>query len=298
MSARELEPVLLSTFLAVLDAGRVSGAARALHLSQPAVTAQLRRLEDALGATLFVRSVRGVTPTEAGLRLATYARTVRRTIEEAATAVSGCDGETGELAVGASTTIAAHVLPPMLARFRRAHPRVSIRIDIGNTEQIVEAVREGRVPLGLVEGHARAAGVRLEAFLDDEIVAVVGVNATYALRSVKDLAAVPILWRERGSGTRAVVERALAKAAVKRGAVRELDLELGSTEAIVGGAVAGLGLAFVSRVSIEAHLAAGLVRVVPGLGLALKRTFRWALPSGALGGVAANLYAQARSSSA
>ena len=288
--------MLLSTFLAVLDAGRVSGAARTLHLSQPAVTAQVRRLEEAVGATLFVRSVHGVTPTDAAIRLATYARTVRRTLQEAVSAVSGARDETGELAIGASTTIAAHVLPALLARFRIAHPAVSLRVDIGNTEHVVAAVRDGRVPLGLVEGLARAAGVRLEPFLDDEIVAVVGIGAPYTLRSVKDLAAVPILWRERGSGTRAVVERALAKAGVKRGAVRDLDAELGSTEAIVGGAVAGLGVAFVSRVSVEAHVAAGLVRVVPGLGLAVKRTFRWALPSGALAGMAAKLHAQARRS--
>ncbi|HSQ62033.1 MAG TPA: LysR substrate-binding domain-containing protein [Polyangiaceae bacterium] len=290
MPIRELEPVLLSTFLAVLEAGRISAAARLLHLSQPAVTAQVRRLEEALGAALFVRSAQGVAPTDAGVRLAAYAREVRRTLEAAASAIASGEEPAGELVVGASTTIAAHILPSLLARFRAAHRAVPFRVRVGNTEQIVGDVRTGKLPLGLVEGHARAPGVRLTPFMDDEIVAVVGRDAPFTLQRASDLGAIPIRWREPGSGTRAIVERALAKGGVRRRAIRALDVELGSTEAIVGGAVAGLGVAFVSRVSVRAHLDAGLVRVVPGLDLVLRRTFRWALPSGALSGMAARFH--------
>lgn len=295
-AAHELEPVLLSTFLAVLDAGRVSAAARTLHLSQPAVTAQLRKLEEALGTSLFVRSVHGVTPTEAGLRFAEHARGVRRALEDAVAAVTEKSEPGGDLHIGASTTIAAHVLPSLLAGFRAIHRDVALRIHVGNTEQIVGEVRSGRVPFGLVEGHARAAGVRLEPFLDDEIIVIVGRDSPYVLRKAKDLESVPILFREPGSGTRAVVERALGKAGVKRRSIRARDVELASTEAILGGAVAGLGVAFVSRVSARAHLAAGLVREVPGLDLVVRRTFRWALPAGALSGTAARFFAHAQRS--
>jgi DNA-binding transcriptional LysR family regulator len=295
MSLRDLEPVLLSTFLAVHDAGRISAAAKALHLSQPAVTAQVRRLEDALGAPLFLRSAHGVIPTEAGLRLLPYARSIRRLVDDAASVVSGAREKAGNLVVGASTTIAAHVLPPLLAAFRSAHRDTVLDVHVGNTEQVVAAIRAGRVPLGLVEGHSRASAVRLEPFLDDEIIAVMGRDAPFRVRRAKDLEAVPLLWRESGSGTRAVVERALAKAGVRRRAIRTLDVELGSTEAVVGGAVAGLGVAFVSRISVRAHFTAGLVRTVPGLDLVVRRTFRWALPAGALVGTAAQFYAFARS---
>ncbi len=291
MPLAELEPVLLSTFLAVVDAERISAAARGLHLSQPAVTAQVRRLEAALGTALFVRSAQGVTPTDAGVRLAEHARAVRRILETAANEISSKREAGGALVVGASTTIAAHVLPGLLARFRAAHRGVAFRVRVGNTEQIVSEVRSGRLPLGLVEGHARAPGVRLVAFLDDEIVAVVGREAPFTLERARDLETIPLLWREAGSGTRAIVERALAKAGVRRRAIRALDVELGGTEAIVGGAVAGLGVAFVSRASVRAHLDAGLVRIVPGLDLVLRRTFRWALPAGALGGMAARFHA-------
>jgi len=154
-------------------------------------------------------------------------------------------------------------------------------------------VRAGRVPLGLVEGHARAPGVRLEPFVDDEIVPILGCDAPFRVRHTRDLDAVPILWREAGSGTRAVVERALARAGLRRRAAHRLDVELGSTEAIVGGVVAGLGVAFVSRWSVRVHLAARLVRVVPALDLVVRRTFQWALPAGALGGAAARFHALA-----
>jgi DNA-binding transcriptional LysR family regulator len=294
MSLAELEPVLLSTFLAVIDSGRISAAAKALHLSQPAVTAQVRRLEEALGTALFTRSVHGVTPTEAGVRLSTHARSIRRRIEDAMADVAATPAEEGALVIAASTTVAAHVLPPLLARFRAAHRGVSLRVNVGNSEHVVGEVRAGRVPIGLVEGHARASAIRLEPFVDDEIVPIMGRDAPFRLRQPKDLETVPVLWREEGSGTRAVVERVLAKAGVRRRSIRARDVELGSTEAIVSGAVAGLGVAFVSRVSVRAHLAAGLVRVVPGLDLVVRRTFYWALPAGALTGTSAQFYAFAQ----
>jgi DNA-binding transcriptional LysR family regulator len=207
--------------------------------------------------------------------------------------VPGVEDTVGPLVVAASTTIAAHLLPPLLARVRVAHRGVPLRVHIGNTESVVDEVRSGRVPVGLVEGHARASGIRLEPFVDDEIVPIVGRDARFQIRRPRDLDDVPLLWREPGSGTRAVVERALVKVGVRRLAARELDLVLGSTEAIVGGAVAGLGVAFVSRWSIRAHLAAGLVRIVPGLDLVIRRTFHWALPAGALTGTAARFHALA-----
>jgi DNA-binding transcriptional LysR family regulator len=289
MSARELEPQLLSTFLAVLEAGRISAAARTLHLSQPAVTAQIRRLEETVGTALFVRSVHGVAPTDAGLRLAQTARAIRQALAEALDGLVGADAAS-ELLIGASTTVAAHVLPALLAGYRAAHRGVHLQVRVGNTEQVVTDVRAGRVPFAIVEGHARAAGVRLEPYIDDELVAVVGRDAPWVLRRAEDLDRIPILWREDGSGTRAVVERALAKAGLTRRSARPLDVELGGTEAILGGVVAGLGVGFVSRISVGTHLAAGLVRIVPGLDLVIRRTFRWALPTGSLGGSAAQFY--------
>jgi DNA-binding transcriptional LysR family regulator len=283
------DPSLLPTFLAVVDTGRISAAARVLALSQPAVTAQVRRLEDAVGAPLFVRSVRGVVPTPAGEKLAAYARSVRDLLEEAAASVATSDEPSDELVLTASTTIAAHVLPQVLAGFRRAHPAVGLRLEVGNTEAVLASVIAGRVPLGLVEGLARAAGVRLAPFVDDEIVAVIGRGSPFRIRALADFAHVPVLWREAGSGTRSVLDRALRQAGIRRKPLPG-DIVLGSTEAIFGAVVAGLGAAFVSRWSAQTHLAAGRVVLVPGLDLVVRRTFHWALPTGGLRGTAARFF--------
>lgn len=283
------DPSLIPTFLAVLEEGRISSAARILRLSQPAVTAQIRKLEESLGTPLFVRSVRGVAATTAGHQLADYARSIQQLVSEATTSVGHRQEPLDDLVLASSTTIAAHVLPQVLASFRTRYPEVGLRLDVGNTEVVLARVIEGRSPIGLVEGHARAAGVRLEPFVDDELVAVMGRATVFQVRTRADLARVPILWREAGSGTRAVLERALRRAKVRR-RPEPHDVVLGSNEAIMGGVVAGLGVAFVSRWSAQAQLTSGRVVLVPGLELVVKRTFRWAIPTGGLQGAAARFY--------
>jgi DNA-binding transcriptional LysR family regulator len=286
------DPRLLATFRVVATAGRISAAAKLLHVSQPAVTAQVRKLEEQCHKPLLVRSARGVTPTEAGRVLLGYAERFEALLAEAAD-VLGCGGAggaggAGDLVLAASTTIASYVLPPLLAEFARSGGAGAVRVDVGNTEEVLERVRSGAAPLGLVEGHARAAGVRLEPFLPDELVAVVASDAggeLRALRRARDLLGVPILWREPGSGTRAVVERALRNALGRR-PPHPRDAQLGATEAIKAAAVAGLGVAFLSRWSIRAELAAGRLRVLPFADLAIPRSFSWALPAGGAAGVA------------
>jgi DNA-binding transcriptional LysR family regulator len=294
MASPSFDPALLSTFLEVIETGRISAAAKSLHLSQPAVTAQVRRLEESLGAALFIRSAQGVTPTDAGRRLVRYARSVRDVIDQATADLAAEPELAGSLTVAASTTIAAHILPPLLAGFRALHREMAFKVHVVNTEHVIAEVRAGRVPLGLVEGHARAQGVRLEPFFDDEIVAIMGRDAPFRVERAQDLDQVPILWREAGAGTRAVVERALRRAGLGRRKARRLDIELGSTEAVIGGAMAGLGVAFVSRSSLRMHLASGVVRIVAAPHLTVRRTFRWTLPPGALTGTAARFYDYAR----
>ena len=284
-----LDPRLLATFRAVVSAGRISAAAKALHLSQPAVTAQVRKLEEQCGKPLFVRSARGVVPTDTGRILLGYAERLELLLGEAAGALAGEGEETGELTLAASTTVASYVLPRMIAGFVKEAGRVAVRVTVGNTEEVLEKVRRGDAPFGLVEGHARAAGLRLSPFLKDELAAVVASDAPAELLRVRrpgDLAGVPIIWREPGSGTRAVVERALRQAMGRRPA-RVGDVEMGATEAIKGAALAGLGVAFLSRWSIRAELSLGKLRVLPLHELSIPRSFSWALPPGGVVGTAA-----------
>jgi DNA-binding transcriptional LysR family regulator len=285
-----LDPALLPTFLDVLRHGGIGAAARATFLSQPAVTARIQKLEETLGVTLLLRSRGGVTATPAGEKLASYAREVQRLLDEAEREVPSADVHLGRLELIASTTIAAYVLPEPLARFRQRHPSVPIRLAIGNTDEVIAALRSGEAPLGLVEGFARASGVHLEPWVDDELVPVLGGDAPWRPRQPAELADVPILWREPGSGTRAIVARALGAAGARKKPT-EHDLVLGTTDAIIGAAAAGLGLAFLSRWALAPHLASGRLRAVPALGLALRRTFHWALPGGRPGGAAGRFLA-------
>jgi DNA-binding transcriptional LysR family regulator len=291
-----LDPRRLETFRVVATTGQVSAASRLLHLSQPAVTAQVRQLERECGRPLLVRTARGVRVNEAGRVLLEYAQRVHLLLEEAATTLAEEEELGGELALAASTTIASYVVPELLASFLRGHRNLQVRLEIGNTEQVLGWLAEGRVPLGLVEGHARASGIRLERYLEDELVPVVasqGPPELLRLRTLEALRSVPLVWREPGSGSRAVLERALRRAGVRRGP-QPGDLQLGGTEAIKGAVALGLGVGFLSRWSIQGELALGRLRVLPIPDLRVERALSWALPVDAPSGVAGRFLRHAR----
>jgi DNA-binding transcriptional LysR family regulator len=289
-----MESALLHTFRVVCETGRISMAARVLHLSQPAVSQQIQKLEDGCGQPLLTRSARGVTPTPAGETLLSYARRVDEVLEEADAALSRATPTGGELVLAASTTLASYVVPRLFVRFRAREPVAALRLVVANTAGVLELVRGGDVSLGLVEGAERAAHVHTEPFFDDEIVPCVAAAAErlgfVVPRSVADLSDAPLVMRERGSGTREVVERALRGAGVRRrrGAA---ELELGSTEACKAAVEAGLAVGFLARVAIDKELALGTIRPIEIRRLHITRTFRWALSSTAApGGIAGRFY--------
>ena len=286
-----VDPRRLETFRVVATSGSVTAAARLLHLSQPAVTAQLRQLEREVGVPLLVRSARGVAANAAGARLLGYARKVHLLLDKAQDALADAQQGSGELVLAASTTVASYVIPELLASFLRESPR-GVRLEVGNSAQVLGWVKEGRAPLGIVEGLERAGGLRLEHFLDDELVPVVTAGAPPSLRSGMELSQLPLIWREPGSGTRAVVERALRRAGIRR-PVAEHDLTLGSTEAIKGAVRLGMGLAFLSRWSIRTELALGKLQVL-SWPLHIPRSFSWVLSSDDPGGVAGRFLRFAR----
>ena len=264
-------------------------AAEVLHLSQPAVSQHIRLLEEEAGVQLFDRARSGghgsqISLTEAGRVLLGYAIRAAETIAEARRALAALNDEAeGELKLGASTTVAQYVLPRILGAFTRQYPQVKLSLMSGNTEKIVEAVAEKKVAMGIIEGPAMRRDVKAERMVKDEMVLIVSPNHAWAGRktvAAAELARVPMLLRERGSGSRRVVERALKRVGLPLRSLK-VAMELDSTEAIISGVEAELGVGFVSRCAVEKVLRLGSVKVVRVDGLEILRDFSFIRLAGA-----------------
>jgi DNA-binding transcriptional LysR family regulator len=290
-----IDPRKLETFRVVAETRKISTAAKLLHLSQPAVTAQVRQLEEECGRALLVRSSRGVQPNAWGLRLLETAKQLHALLGEVEGTFDEEPETDEEIVIGASMTTAAYVVPPLVAGYRALHPRAPFRVQVANTARVLEWVAEGRVPLGIVEGRLRSPRVRLERWLEDEVVLVAATSAPQ-FRSVTraaDLLEVPLLLREPGSNTRAVVEEALQKV-LGKGKMPRSQLLFGSNQSIKMAVAAGLGVAFVSRWSVQNNVSAGRLRVLPLRDLRIVRAFSLATLSPGVHGAAGRFLAWAR----
>jgi DNA-binding transcriptional LysR family regulator len=302
MDLTRVPPILLQTFFVVAEVGQISDAARRLHLSQPAVTGHIRRLEANLETTLFIRSSRGVTLTPVGARLRERLQHVFAELERVLGELDLSREVTGILTLAASTTLARYFVPRIFLRFHQYNPAAALNLIMGNTDQVLIHLREHPVGLGLVEGLEHSPGLRLEEFLPDDILPVCATRiadprlrrAIEAVKSANDLEGLPLIWREPGAGMRRAVESALTESKVN---LRNLDqrFTIGSPEAIKSLVIAGLGVGFFSCWEIQHEISAGLIRPIDIPGLKIRRTFSWALPSGELGGIAGAFYQFANS---
>ncbi len=249
----------LAIFHAVAEEHSMSRGAERLCISQPAVSKQIKDLEAALGVTLFDRLPRGLRLTGAGDVLAGHARRLFAAEADAERAIAELKGLVqGRLTVGASLTIGDYLLPQILGAYHLKHPGIELHLEIANTQVIQQKVQENSLDVGLTEGFVENADLEAEVFSKDELVAVVPPghpllweNAVSAVR----FCAEPFLMREPGSGTREVVERALAGCGIHVTPA----MSLGSIEAIKRGVASGLGVAIISRLALETEFQAGLL---------------------------------------
>lgn len=271
-----LENFRLTVFRAVAAQLSFRKAAEELYLTQPAVTFQIKALEEDLGVQLFDRSGQRIALTRAGELLLAAARESHERLLEAEQQISALDGQMGgELALGVSTTISQYLLARLLRGFLTAHPQARFRVVTGNTERIVQSVLDGQSALGLIEGPARSREVNTEPFLRDELVLIVAAAHEWAEAEIdaSELATAPLLMRERGSGSRRVLELALERAGLKRKSLR-VAMELDSIEAIKSAVEAGLGVGFVSRWAVARDVRLGQqFRIVPVHNLVVTRDF-------------------------
>lgn len=286
-----LDNYRVQVFRAVAEQASFRRAAEQLHLSQPSVSQHVRQLEEELGVKLLERGASGVEITPAGEVVLGFARKASRLSHDAMAALATLEGKPGgDLKLAASTTVAQYVLPAILGRFSRENPRVRLNLRSGNTERVVSWIATGEAELGIIEGPADRKEIFTERFLEDRLVLVVAREHPWSKSQLVDLetlAAAPMLMREQGSGTRRVLERALKKAGLRLGQLR-IAMELDSTEAIVAGVEAGLGVGFVSEWAIRKELRLGTLAVANVAGLDVRRWFSFVrmhgpAPAGAAG---------------
>ncbi len=271
---------LLRLFAAVAHHSSFSRAAAALHISQPAVSKGIREFESQVGARLLERGAGGVRLTEAGQRLAEQARTLfaaERAAEEELDALRGL--QRGTLAIGASTTIATYLLPPLLGAFYRDHPTIELRLTSANTQNVAELMANRDLDIALVEGPTLGFQLIAQPWLQEELVLIAAPNHRLArLRPGAVLQALQsemLLVREPGSGTREVVSAALTAHDIRL----ERTIEIGSTEAIKQMVAAGFGVAIVSAAAAADQIALGRVIVVKPRRFAVRRLLtRLSLP--------------------
>lgn len=271
----------IEIFCHVYEERSFSKAARRLEISQPTVSVQIKALEECLGVSLFNRLGRRIEPTEAGHVLFEQGRSLLE-LKRNLLARMGrlLEEPEGPLAVGASTIPADYLLPPLLARFRQEHPRVQIQVQVDPTRGIVEAVRQGVVPLGLVGGQLSDPHLEYRPVATDRLVLVAGGSSPAAPRStltLDELREVPLVVRESGSGTRMFLEQSLAEEGLHLDELRVVA-ELGSNSSLKEAVKAGVGLGFLSDLSVVTERRMGLLSALQVQGLpAMEREFFFVL---------------------
>lgn len=273
----------LKVFKTVADRLSFTKAAAELLISQPAVTKQINELERLLGKPLFLRHGNRISLTDDGVRLLEYANRILALYGELRDAFVEEQGTfSGEIRLGASTTLSQYVLPGLLAKFRKLYPDVRVTLFNGNTEQIERQIADGKLDFGMIEGTASNPALHYELFMDDELVLVTSASNTSFTReeiTAADLPALPLVIRENGSGTLDVLSRELSRHGLS---LRQLHIEmqLGSTESIKHYLFYSDTFAFVSVQAVLDELAANRLRVVEVGDMELVRRFSFVTAHG------------------
>ena len=252
----------LRIFVAVAERQHLTRAADVLALTPSAVSASIRALEERYGTPLFDRVGRRIEVNAAGRVFLEEARATLARAAGAERVLAELAGlARGVLALQASQTIASYWLPPLLVRFRATHPQIDVRLELGNTQSVADAVRAGQADLGLVEGGVDDAALALESVGRDRMAIVVAPGHPWARRrrlAQADLQGARWIMREPGSGTRAVLEDMLAEQRVDLAAL-QVELTLPSNEAVRAAVMAGDCVAGLSELVAAPYIAAGLL---------------------------------------
>jgi DNA-binding transcriptional LysR family regulator len=273
----------LVAFCAVVERRSFSQAADQLGVTQPAVSLQIRSLEQRVGQQLLDRSGRRVEPTEAGMRLYRGAQRLLALEQQLLTELGDeAEGELhGRLEIGASTGPGGSVLPVLLGEFHELNPEVHVALTVGDTHTVVEQVGRRELELGVVGVASRQRGVSFEPLYRDEVVLAVpsGHSRAGNTMSLEELKAEPLVLMQEGAAIRQIIDDELRELGLR---LRDLNvkLELGLQESARGAVLGGFGATFISRIAIEGDLAAGTLAVARVEGLEPAREVQLVRASG------------------
>ena len=255
----------LQVFHAVATHLSFTKAAESLHMTQPAVTFQVRQLEEQLNARLFDRISHRIVLTDVGQVVYDHAKQITALYQQMENAVKITMGEIGgTLVLGASTTIAEYMLPALLGDFCKEFTDIKTHLRVSNTEGIVDMVEANEIDFGIVEAPVHNKNLVVEICRQDQLVCIT--PNTYSLDdkktlTIQEIMKYPYIYREEGSGTREVIGEYLSQHGFAENQLR-LSMELGSPESVKSAVEAGMGIAIVSRVTVSKELQLGTLKAI------------------------------------
>ena len=267
----------LHIFVSVVEQKSFSRASEQIHLSQPTVSSHIKELEAHFQCRLLDRLGKVTEPTRAGSILYDYAKRMLALKQETQSAILDFLGHTkGQLLIGGSSIPAGYILPRMMGAFKAAFPDVSILLTVGdNTGQIIRAVKDGELELGVVGAKTRDPDIIQEKLVEDEMKLVVPAGHEWAHResvTCKALLSQPLIAREQGSGTWKTISASMEKAGVDISRL-EPTVTMGNSVSVIQGILNNVGISILSTIAVAEELARGRLYALSVEDLDLSRHF-------------------------
>lgn len=266
----------LKIFHTVAQVKSFTKAAETLNLTQPAITFQIKNLEEEFCTRLFNRDQSRVTLTETGKILFRYAEKILNEYERAGEEIARLTGVLGgEIRIGVASLLGKYLFPKLIGMFKQRYPNINIIMLVGDSADLIKKIQEHTVDLVIVSEPFSLKDFVVKPFIDDEIVVIVHPEHKWAMRNhieVEDFLDEPFIAREPGSGLREVYKNFLSSRNIT---LKNLDvvMTLGSSEALKSAVESGVGYSIISNIAVKREIALGLLKRVPVKGMNLKRRF-------------------------
>lgn len=262
----------LHAFYVTVKANSISKAAKLLHVTQPGLSMQIQTLEKELQVDLLIRSNKGVELTEAGRILFDYADAILSLQDNAERDLKSLKNARKQLLIGSCKTVGEYALPCSIYIYKHENKNVDVNLEISNTDTVIKKLLDRSINIGIIQGKVKEANLKTLKITSDKLLLVTALPIMREYISIDELKKLPIVIREKGSGSRKTIEYYLQAKQVN---LSELNVlyELNSMEAIKSSVVAGKGFAFLSELSIKRELRDGVLKKIQIEDLTIESDF-------------------------